>query len=193
MTALGHIFQPDEIRNTMKSYDLLVPRIIYVHGCQFGLVNFSDNQTGFIKFMNIMPSLFLAPIVVLVLVTGIPDVSLLVTRTLVPVKTTYFHVTFQLFNGISSPFVDGFFPIISPIFRHVTIFNTISPEYQTNKNGTYPTGPKIRSTCATWKFCNKGCMVEIILKNINIKKIESHHTRTNKPQESFAGDSTGCN
>ena len=94
MTALGHIFQPDEIRNTMKSSDLLVPRIIYVHGCQFGLVNFSDNQTGFIKFMNIMSSLFLAPIVVLVLVTGIPDVSLLVTRTLVPVKTTYFHVTF---------------------------------------------------------------------------------------------------
>ena len=41
-----------------------------------------------------MSSLFLAPIVVLVLVTGIPDVSLLVTRTLVPVKTTYFHVTF---------------------------------------------------------------------------------------------------
>ena len=37
-------------------------------------------------------------------------------RTLVPVTITSFHVIFELFHGISSPFVDGLFPIISPPF-----------------------------------------------------------------------------
>ena len=46
--------------------------------------------------MNVSSSLFSAHVVVLVLVTGIPDVSLLVTGTLVPFTTTSFHVTFEL-------------------------------------------------------------------------------------------------
>ena len=44
------------------------------------------------------------------------DVSLLIIRTLVPFATTSIHVTFDLFNGISSLFVNRFFPIISPRF-----------------------------------------------------------------------------
>ena len=94
MSALGHIFQPDEIRNTMQYSDLLRSRRRYVHGCQFGLVSFLDNQTVFLKFMNVMPSLFSDHVVVLVLVTSILDVSLLVTCTLGPVTTTSFHVNF---------------------------------------------------------------------------------------------------
>ena len=57
--------------------------------------------------MNVIYLLFLIPIVVLVLVTGITDVYLLITRALVPVTKTSFHVTFELFGGIDSPFVDG--------------------------------------------------------------------------------------
>ena len=116
MTAFGQIFLPTEFMNTMQSSDIFRSRRRYVHGFQFGLVHFLDNQTGFLKFMNVISLLFLTPVVVLVLVTGIPDVYLLVTGTLVPFTTTSFHVTFELFNGIYSLFVDGFFPIMFPLF-----------------------------------------------------------------------------
>ena len=53
MGALGHIFRPSDINNTMQSSDLLISRIRYVLRCQFGLVDFSDNQTGFLKSMNV--------------------------------------------------------------------------------------------------------------------------------------------
>ena len=112
MTALG----TDEIKNKMQYSDLLRSRRRYAHGCQFGLVTFSDNQTGFFKFTNIISSLFSAPVVVLALVIGILDVSLLLTFTLVPVTKTSFHVTFELFNGVYSPFVDGLLPISPPVF-----------------------------------------------------------------------------
>ena len=102
--------------NTIQSSDLARLRRRYVHACQFGLVNFSDNPTVFFKLMNVNSSLFLNPVVALVLLTGISDVLLLLTCTLVPVTTTSFHVTFELFNGIYSPFVDGLFPITSPRF-----------------------------------------------------------------------------
>ena len=100
----------------MQSSDLVISRRRYVHGCQFGLVSFPDNQTGFFMFMNFISSLFSTPVVVLVLITGIPDVSLLLTRTSVPVMTTSFHVAFEIVNKIYSPFVDGLFPIIFPPF-----------------------------------------------------------------------------
>ena len=40
MTASRHIFRFADIRNTMLSSDLVISRIRYVHGCQFGLVTF---------------------------------------------------------------------------------------------------------------------------------------------------------
>ena len=100
----------------MRSSDILISRRRYTNGCQFGLVNLLENQTGFLKFLNVTSLLFLAPVVVLVLVTVIPYVYLLLTRTLVPVTTISFHVTFDIFNGISSLFVKGLFPIVSPRF-----------------------------------------------------------------------------
>ena len=112
MTASGRIFRPTEIRNMMRYSDLVISRRRYVHGCQFGLVNSLDNQNGFLNFMNVISSLFSVPAVALVLLTVIQDVSLLLTRALVPVTTTSLHVTFELFNGISSLFVNLLFPII---------------------------------------------------------------------------------
>ena len=91
MTASGHIFRPTEVMNTMQSSDLARSRRRYVHTCHFGLVNFSDNQTGFFKFMNDISSFFLTFIVALVLVTDITEVLLLLTCTLVPVTTISFH------------------------------------------------------------------------------------------------------
>ena len=91
MTASGHIFRPTEVMNTMQSSDLARLRRRYVHACQFGLVNFSDNPTVFFKLMNVNSSLFLNPVVALVLLTGISDVLLLLTCTLVPVTTIPFH------------------------------------------------------------------------------------------------------
>ena len=124
MTASGRIFRPTEIRNMMRYSDLVISRRRYVHICQFGLVTFSDNQTGFLKFMNVVSSLFSVPDVALVLITGIQDVSLLLTSTLVLVTTTSFHITFELFNRISSPFfrqiVSNHFPCFSTChhFQH---------------------------------------------------------------------------
>ena len=112
MGSSGHIFRPGEIKNTVRSSDILISRRRYFLRCQFGLFNFLDHQTRFFKLTNVSSSLFSSCVVVLVLVTGIPDVYLLVTGTLVPFTTTSFHVTFELFNGISSPFVNILFPII---------------------------------------------------------------------------------
>ena len=116
MAILGHIFRLTEVMNTLRSSNIVISRRKYVHGSQFGLIIILDNQTGFFKFLNINYSLYLSHVVVSVLVTGILDFYLLLTCTLVPVTTASFHVDFELFNGISSLFVNGLFPIISPYF-----------------------------------------------------------------------------
>ena len=108
--ALVHIFRPAEIKNTMRSSDLLISRRRYVLRCQFGLVTFSYNQTVFLKLMNVSSALFSARVVVLVLLTVIQDISLLGTGTLVPFTTTSFHIIFQLFNG--------FFPVYRRIISN---------------------------------------------------------------------------
>ena len=84
--------------------------------------------------MNVIYSLFSTPDVVLVLVTGIPDVSLLLTCTLVPVTTMSFHVNFELFNGIYSLFVDGLFPIIFSRFSTCRNFHHMKLLNATNSD-----------------------------------------------------------
>ena len=131
MDTSGHILRTSEIKNMMPSSDILISRRIYVLRCQFGLVNFSDNQTGFFQLMDVSSSLFSDRIVVLVLVNSIQDVSFLVTGTLVPFMTISFHVTFELFNGFFPPFIDGLFPIIFPRFLTCrNFFNNGHPEGQ---------------------------------------------------------------
>ena len=123
MIISGHIFQSAEVRNTMQSFDV-VARV-----CKFGLVNFLDNQTGFFKFMNVIYLLFSTPVVVLVSVTSIPEFSLLLTRTSIPVTTTSLHVAFEIFYCISSLFVNDFFQSISPFFRHVVMSTPLSEKH----------------------------------------------------------------
>ena len=125
MGSSGHIFRPGEIKNTVRSSDILISRRRYFLRCQFGLFNFLDHQTRFFKLTNVSSSLFSSCVVVLVLVTGIPDVYLLLTGTLVPFTTTSFHVTFELFNGIFSFLSTDYFQSFFPVFRHVVIFNTL--------------------------------------------------------------------
>ena len=74
--------------------------------------------------MNVSSSLFSAHVVVLVLVTGITDVSLLVTGTLVPFMKTSLHVTFQIFNGMFPRLSTDYFQSFFAFFLHVVIFNT---------------------------------------------------------------------